>query len=379
MTRLYLDHAASSPLRPVARDALLEAYTRSHANPSSAHGEGRAARRLLEEARERLAAALGCARDEILFTSGGTEANALALRATPPGSVIAAPAIEHPSLLRAAEAHGSWRRLPVDGDGRLHVGSDDLRGAALVSAALANHELGTLQDLPALVALSEPLGVPVHTDATQAFGRTPFEFARLGVRLLSVTAHKIGGPVGIGALVVARGTSIRPLWLGGGQEAGLRPGTEPAALAHAFAAVADEAVQQLAERTRRWTELRALLCERLLALDPTCVVHGSVHTIPNTLDVSFPGRPGDALVHRLDLEGVAVSHGAACSTGSLEPSPVLLALGLDEDLARSSLRVSFGPDDTREHVEEFTRRLEHALRDVRTRVAKKFSRDARVE
>lgn len=344
MRRIYLDHNATCPLRAEARAALLAALDAAGGNPGSAHAEGRAARRMLEDARERLAAAVGAQRDEVVFTSGGTEANALALRAAGAGVVAHSP-LEHPSLLRPLAARGGARALPVDRWGRVDPAALAGTDAALVTLALANNETGVVQDVAALARMAHAAGARVHCDASQALGKWPLSFRDLEVDLLTLSAHKAGGPVGIGALLVRKGTPVSPLLLGGEQEGGLRAGTEAAALAAAFAAAAAVAVAQLPEAAPRWARWMRELRAGLQAAEPGMAVNSPEDDgrLPNTLNASFPGRSGAVLVQRLDLEGLAVSHGSACSSGAQRPSAVLLALGLGEERARGALRFSCGP------------------------------------
>ena len=371
MRRIYLDHNATCPLRANAREALAAAEELPLGNPSSAHEEGRRARRLLEEARERLAAAVGCARDELVFTSGGTESNVLALRAAGDGLVLHAP-IEHPSVLRPLAARGAARALPVDGWGRVDPAAIARTAGgerpALLSVALANHETGVVQDVAALARAAHAAGALAHCDASQALGKWPLSFRDLDADLVTLSAHKLGGPPGVGALLVRKGTPLVPLLLGGEQEGGARAGTEPAALAVAFAAAAEEAVAQRAAAAARWRAWIAALRAGLRELEPALQWNSPEdEVLPNTLNASFPGRSGAVLVQRLDLEGVAVSHGSACATGSRQPSPVLLALGADERRARGALRFSVGPANAEGDVDEALARLRRALRDVAPR------------
>jgi cysteine desulfurase len=368
--RIYLDHNATCPLRANAREALHAAEELLLGNPSSAHEEGRRARRLLEDARERLAAAVGCERDEVVFTSGGTESNTLALRAVA-GLVLHAP-IEHPSVLRPLEARGEARALPVDEWGRVDPGAIARAAggerAALVSVALANHETGVVQDVPALARAAHAAGARLHCDASQALGKWPLSFRDLDADLVTLSAHKVGGPPGMGALLVRKGLPVLPLLLGGEQEGGARAGTEASALAAAFAAAAEEAVAQRASAALRWRAWVATLRAGLRALEPAiCWNSPEDEGLPNTLNASFPGRSGAVLVQRLDLEGVAVSHGSACASGSRRPSPVLLALGADERRARGAVRFSVGPANAEGDAEEALARLQRALRDVAPR------------
>jgi cysteine desulfurase len=361
--RVYLDHNATCPLREVARRELERAWSTPLGNPSSAHADGRRARQLLEEARERLAAAVGAERDEIVFTSGGTESNALALAATR-GSLAVAP-IEHPSVLREAERRGA-QRLGVDRWGRVDAGS--LPRVSLLSVALANHETGVVQEVRLLARAAHAAGALLHTDCSQALGKWPLSFHDLEADLLTLSAHKAGGPVGVGALLVRKGTRVTPLLLGGEQEGGLRAGTEPAALACAFAAAAEEAVARREQDAALWRGWRAELAAGVRALAPEAVLNSPEDAVlPNTLNVSFPGRPGAALVQRLDLEGVSASHGSACASGARRPSPVLLAMGADEARAAGALRFSFGPANVVGDVELTLARLALTLRDVARR------------
>jgi len=374
MRRLYLDHNASCPLRPEARAAMQEALEDPLAgNPSSAHADGRRARARLEAARETLAAMLDCSRDELVFTSGGTESNTLALgTAAPHEHVLYAP-IEHPSLLEPLRDRPHAVALRVDGNGL--IDPDELPRHAplrpsLVTAALANHELGVVQDLPRLVAAAHALGARFHCDASQAAGRLPLSFRALGVDLMTVSAHKLGGPVGIGALVVRIGTPLRALLRGGEQEGGLRAGTEAVALAAGFAAAASRATVELPVAAPRWRAWCAALRSEIARMEPDAVFNSPAHDgLPNTLNVSFPGRPGSSLVYRLDIEGASVSHGSACASGSLKPSPVLLACGASDDRARGALRISFGPVNSPDDLAEFGPRLARALAAVSPRVA----------
>lgn len=364
MTRVHLDHNATTPLRPEAREVLLDTLDRLQGNPSSVHTAGRAARALLDDARERTAAALGVGEDEVLFTSGGTESNNLALLGTlrprGPGAALVTTTAEHSSVLRPAErlerAGHPVLRAPVDDAARpdLEALLEGAQGAALVSVGAANNEVGTVTPLAHLAAsLAERYGARrplLHTDGVQALGRVPLALAEWGIDLASFSAHKVGGPVGSGVLVIRAGTGIEGVQVGGSQEAGLRAGTENVAAAAAGALAMELAVaerKEYAERTRRltsslWQEVRAALPDACLLGPPI----DSDERLPNTLNVLLPGVDGRVLVTRLDLEGLEASAGSACASGSLEPSHVLLAMGLDSEHARSGLRVSLGRTTT---------------------------------
>lgn len=364
-SRVYLDHNASTPLRPEARAVLVSLFAEPGlGNPSSAHAEGRRARDLLEAAREDLADLVGCPRDALVFTSGGTESNALALTAaSADDETLAVTATSHPSALAAAGGHPRSVVLRVTSDGAPRL--DELpAGRGLLSLSTANHETGHVQDVEAIAGVMHQQQWRLHADACQALGRMPLRCPPGGADLVSLASHKLGGPVGIGALVVHAADGLRPILRGGGQEAGLRAGTEAAVLASAFAAAARAAVADLSGTHERWAACRAWLAVAIRDADPTAVFHSPEDGLPNTLAVSFPARRGSSLVHRLDLEGCAVSHGSACASGSLQPSPVLLALGAGEDAARSVVRISMGHGTTLEHVQRFVVALRRALASV---------------
>ncbi len=351
---IYLDHNATTPLRPEARLALLTVLDAAAGNPSSAHAAGRVARAALERARRTIGAALDVPAATVCFTSGATEANNLALFGAVPvpaaAHVIAAP-IEHASVLaplRELERRGArltW--LPVDAAGRVRaadVAAALTPATALVSVGWANGEIGTVQPIAAIAALCRARGVLLHVDAAQALGKVAIEVACAD--LCTLSAHKLGGPVGIGALLARRGVALRPLGWGGEQERGLRPGTENAAGAAAFAAVLTE---------RRLGDGMATLRDRLWAAAaalPGVTRHGPEHDgLPNTLCISFAGLAGEAVVAALDLEGVAASVGSACAAGSGEPSPVLQALGCDAATARGGVRFSLGSTTTQLEID----------------------------
>lgn len=369
MKHLYLDHNATCPLRDSAWEALLSARQMGLGNPGSAHFHGQRARHLLDDSRERLAGVLACESDEIVFTSGGTESNALALQAHTTGIAAYCPT-EHPSVLRQMSNSSATTPLPIDGAG--HIKEEAVEhitpNVGFVTVALANHETGATQNLAPLVVATRNAHALFHSDACQALGRIPLSFRDLGVDLLSLSAHKVGGPVGVGALLVRKGLNIPPLFLGGGQEAGLRPGTEAVGLIASFVAAAEEAVLLQEASAKRHAEERATLLEGLRALCPDLLVNTPLPgSISNTLNISFPGRSGPGLVHRMDLEGVSLSHGSACASGSLEPSPVLLALGANEERAGSALRVSFGPAFEPGDLPQLLARFSKALQGVTRR------------
>jgi len=373
--RVYLDHNASTPLRPEARALWLEVSDSVGANPSSLHASGRRARAYVDEARERVARALKASEDEILFTSGGTEANNLALQgaaaAAGGGAGLVTTAAEHSAVL---ETSRSLERLghplfvlEVDRNGRpdLTALGDVLERErpALVSVMAANNEVGSLPDLPAVAAiLADGRGrTPTfHTDAVQALGRIPVDLAGWGVDLASFSAHKLGGPKGVGVLWRKTGTPLAPTTYGGGQQQALRPGTEDVAGIAAAGLVIERAVREQEELARDTAALVSLLWDEIRTALPGVRLIGPAldePRLPNTLALLVPGADGKVLVTRLDLEGLEVSAGSACASGSIEPSHVLLAMGYDEDQARSGLRLSLGRNTSREECKHVARLL----------------------
>ncbi len=363
--RAYLDWNASAPLRPEAREALLRALDR-FGNPSSPHREGREARNLVEASREGVADFLGCGPGEVVFTSGGTEANNLALAAlaaASPRQIFAAPRIEHPSVLRPLEAlaRQGWtaRWLPVGEDGRAELAgvAPDLGFGALQAA---NGETGALQPLGLAAETFGALSIPWHCDGVQAWGRVPLCPRALGCATAALSGHKLGAPKGIGALFVRSGTPVEPLLRGGPQERGRRAGTENVAGIAALAAACRAAAADR-DADARWTsELRERLVAGAREVFSGLWVNGPEdrdQRLPNTASLSFPGLEGEVLVQALDLAGVAVSAGSACASGAGGPSEVLAAMGLPPWRARGALRVSLGPTTWPEEVERFLAEL----------------------
>lgn len=385
----YLDHAATSPLRPEAR----EAWIRAHevvGNPSSIHGAGQSARRLLEDARERLAVLLGADPIEIVFTSGGTEAVNLALKGlwwarSAGAEAIVLPDGEHHATVDVVEwlsrfAGAQARSVPLDEIGRIGVAefAAAARGAAVATALAANNEIGTVNDIPALAAAASAAGIPFHVDAIAALGRVPVSFrdwrgsatGSAGLVALSVAAHKVGGPVGVGALVVSRHARIEPLLHGGGQQRGLRAGTQDVAGSVAFAAALDAAE---AEREREQERLGGLSDRLIRGIRETVTgaevlgppAHGSTARLAGNVHVLFPGAAGETLLFLLDQAGIAVSTGSACQAGVAEPSHVVLALGRTPAEARQVLRFSLGRTSTPSDVDAVLRHLPEAVRRAR--------------
>jgi cysteine desulfurase len=374
MDPIYLDNNATTPLVPAVWEAMRPFLTDVYGNPASAHRAGRRARQALEDAREQTAAVLGAHADEVLFTSGATEANNLALfglAGEAPGHVISSP-IEHPSVLeplhRLAERGFAIGWLPVDAAGV--VRAETLAGllrteTRLVSVMLANNETGALQPVRELCAAVGG-DVAFHCDAVQAVGKLPVPFHDLGVTALTLSAHKFHGPKGVGALLLRRGAKLRPQLWGGHQQRGKRPGTEPVALAVGLTA----ALQQWQrEHETRWADvlrLRERFLARLRAEAAPVVLNGpEVGGVPHTVNVSFPGCRAESLLMNLDLAGVCCSTGSACSSGSLLPSPVLKAMGVPEEVLHSAMRFSLSALLTEAEVDEAVRRITAAVARLR--------------
>jgi cysteine desulfurase len=372
MRPIDLDHNATTPTRPAVWDAVRAA---PDGNPSSAHRTGRAARRALDDARERVASLLGCEPDEVTFTGGATEANNLAAFGMAyrggwlvgdTAHVVASP-LEHPSVIEPLKRLGhrgtSMCWLPVSGAGVVDAAAlaapPDTRFATVM---LANHETGAVQPVRAVVEALP--GIPVHTDAAQAVGKMPVNVRELGVAALTASGHKFGGPKGVGLLVLRRGTPFTPTVFGGHQQAGRRPGTEPVPLAVGLAVALELAVRELAETRARWAALRERFWGALQAAAPV-VCNSPADGLPSTLNVSFPGVRADLLLMALDLAGVACSAGSACSSGSLLPSPVLRAMGLPDEVVRSAVRFSFGRDTDFADIDEAAGRIGPAVRRLR--------------
>ncbi len=343
--RTYLDHNATSPLRPVVKEAMRAAMD-VDGNASSVHREGRAARKLLDDSREIIARELGVIAPMIIFTSGGSEANNVAIKSAPVERILVS-AIEHPAVIEAAKASGkSVVYVPVTTDGvvdlkalaELLVGSK-----ALVSVMLANNETGVIQPIREIVSLAQAHGALVHTDAVQAFGKMPVNFGLLGVDMMTIAAHKVGGPTAIGALVVRDGLPLEPLVHGGGQELRRRAGTENLVAIAGFAAVAKE----------NHLSIKVLRDQLEEALESAVIFGGDAPRLPNTTYFSQPGMSAETLLMNFDLEGVAVSSGSACSSGKVTKSHVLTAMGIAPELAKGAIRVSLGWNTTSEHIEHF--------------------------
>jgi cysteine desulfurase len=367
--RIYLDWNATAPLRPAARAAMLAAFDQL-GNPSSVHAEGRAARHLVENAREEVAALVGADARNVIFTSGGTEANALAL--TPaierpgrkePLTRLLVSAIEHPSVRSGSRfAQDSVEEIAVSGDGVVDLAdlarrlAEPGRGPALVSIMHANNETGVLQPIAAAADQVHAAGGVLHVDAVQTAGRIPCDIKALKADLVTVSSHKIGGPQGVGAVVKAAEALhfADPLLKGGGQERGSRAGTENVAAIAGFGAAAREAAGGLAEEGRRVAALRQRLEAGLREIMPGTVIFGAAaERLPNTTLFAVPGQKAEAALIALDLAGIAASSGSACSSGKVTASHVLRAMGVAPGLAAGAVRLSLGRNTTETEVEDF--------------------------
>ena len=382
MDRIYLDHNATSPTDPRVAETLCEALRSPYANPASQHEEGRRARRVIDRAAIELARHFGADIEtsgaRLIFTSGGTEANNLALLGLcgPPPARLIVSSIEHPSVLEAAaELSGRGYQvdlLPVDRRGVVRLERLEsllAQPARLVSIMLANHETGAIQPVAEAAEICRQHGVLLHTDAVQAAGKLPVDFHQLGVAALSLSAHKLGGPVGIGALLLAAGTNIKPLLFGGSQQLGIRPGTEPVALALGMQQTYDIWLAEGERTSQRLRSLRDHFESQLQAALPNIVVHSSATPrLPHVSCVSFPGADRQALHLALDMAGVACSTGSACQSGSSRASHVLRAMGLEPSLWDSALRFSLGPRTTPAELDEAVQRIVGCYNNLRVRI-----------
>jgi cysteine desulfurase len=364
MKRIYLDHNATTPIRSEVLTAMMPYLTEDYGNASSIHAFGQDARGAVEQARGQVAALVGTPAADIMFTSGGTESNNHAIL----GAVAAAPgqskhvittAIEHVAVLDACRALAKQgielTILPVSRDGL--VNPEDVRSAirpetVLITIMLANNEIGVIEPIEEIGKIAEEKGIVFHADAVQAAGKIPIDVEKLGVDLLSISAHKFSGPKGVGALYVRKGTQLAPLLFGGHSERDRRPGTEDVAAIAGMGKAAELAVSSLREDSARVGNLRDWLERGLLDRVPHAWVNGArVPRVPNTANLTFPYIEGESMVIALDLKGIACSTGAACSSGAVEPSHVLLALGLAPEDARATLRLSLGHQTTEDEID----------------------------
>jgi cysteine desulfurase len=370
---IYLDHNATTKPHPEVVELMTRHWRDSFANAGSRYAAGRRARQVLEASRESMAAILGADPDEIVFTSGGTEANNMAilgLATGAPGTIVLT-AAEHPAVIevcRHLQSRGwQFEFLPVDSEGllrlpdwiaaannsnphsELRTPNSELR---LVTVILAHNETGVIQDVAPLAAMCEARGIPIHLDAAQAVGKIPVNFHGLRVTSLALNARKFQGPGGIGALLIRRGAKLTPSSFGGHQERGLRPGTEAVPLVAGMARALELCTANQERQMANVRTLRDRLEQKLAAACPPVVVNGSrSRRLPNTLNVSFPGADGEAVLVALDLEGIACSLGSTCASGSAEPSPALLAMNCPREVWRSAIRFSLGADNTADEID----------------------------
>ena len=379
MDRIYLDYAATAPLLPEVMDAMLPFFVSRFGNPSGIHGTGRDARKAVEEARRQTAEVLGAESREICFTSCGSESDNLAIQGTAyalqeKGRHLITTSIEHPAVLntcRWLEKQGFMvTYLQPDRDGI--VSPDTVRNAVrpdtiLVSVMTANNEIGTVEPVNEIGRICRELGVVFHTDAVQAVGLLPLKAEKMNADLISLSAHKFHGPKGIGALYIRKGTRLEPLIRGGSQESGRRAGTEnvPGIVGLGKAiAIAEKEREENAERIRK---LRDLLAESVMNAVPDAKINGHMkYRLPNNCHFSFPGVESEALLLRLDLEGIAASGGSACTSGSMEPSHVLQAIGLDDELTKGSIRLTLGRETTSEEIRKTAQVLPDIVKDLQS-------------
>jgi cysteine desulfurase len=370
----YFDNNSTTALKTEVLEAMLPFMTNQHGNATSRHSFGRTARAAIEHAREQVAAAVGAYANQIVFTSGGTEANNFAVHGIcnnlEPAQILMS-AIEHPCVSRPAvamQARG-WKANSIQVDANCNIEMTHLQKLLLtptnlVSVMLANNETGAIQDIAAIAKLAREHKAFMHTDAVQALGKIPVDFFALGVHAMTVSSHKIGGPLGAGALVIDKRIDIQPLLYGGGQERGLRSGTENLAAIVGFGVACELAVKNLTAFDMHTEALRKHLEVGLQKLNAVIFGQESIR-ISNTSFFAFPNIDGETLVIALDKAGFAVASGSACSSDSDEPSHVLLAMKVDEDLARGAVRVSFGMHNTIEQVSRFLNALEQELSRLR--------------
>ena len=376
---IYMDNAATTAVRPEVLDAMLPFFTQHYGNPSSIHSVGRDAKRAVENARRQVAAALGAQSQEIYFTAGGSESDNWAIRSAAEmlekkGKHIITSSVEHHAVLHTCEyleKHRGYRvtYLPVDDTGR--VNPADVKNAiaedtVLITIMAANNEIGTLQPIEEIGRIAKEAGVLFHTDAVQAVGAIPIDLRTLPVDMLSLSAHKFHGPKGVGALYIRKGVRMNNLIYGGAQERNLRAGTENLASIVGLGKAIEIAVAELPEYAARMTRLRDRLIDGILAEIPETRLNGHrTERLPANVNVSVRFIEGESLLMRLDLAGVEGSSGSACTSGSLDPSHVLLAIGLPHEIAHGSLRLSLGIENTEEDVDYVLEALPGIVKDLR--------------
>lgn len=378
--RVYLDNAATTPIRPEVLECYIDTL-KLIGNPSSVHSSGQQVRQVLEEARESLAKSLDCDRSEVLFTSGGTESDNLAIKGIywqrrdedPDRNIVISAGTEHHGVIDPIEwleAHegAEVQLVPVNFQGELDLAwlakylEENHSKVALISLMWANNETGVVTDVKAVTTLANAFGIPVHSDAVAAFGHLPTSFKDSGLAAMSISAHKLGGPVGIGALIVSRATKLVSIIHGGGQERGMRSGTMNAPAAKAFALAAEIAVTTLDEERARLAVIKKNLVEKAKTINVS-LGHTAeqADTLPNIVHFTLAGGSGDSLLFLLDQEGISVSTGSACQAGVNRPSHVLIAMGRTEDEAKGCLRITLGHESTEADIEALLASLPKAI------------------
>jgi len=357
---IYFDHNATTPIDDRVLEAMLPFLTSFYGNPSSLYRHGRIVRSAIDTAREQVAALVDAPLSQVIFTSGGTESNNLALATLPAQGRLAISEIEHPSItepaLRLKYLGSTLNIINVDTNGLVtQAAIEDLidKKPDLVSIMMANNETGVIQDLAPYVQKLRANDIIVHTDAVQALGKIPVSFNRLGVHLMSLSSHKIYGPKGCGALLFEKGMEINPVFLGGGQEQGLRAGTENVAAIVGFGKAAELVKTELSKRSEQLLALRTLLEAHLATIPGLTIFARQANRLPNTIQFGIPGIDGEMLLMKLDQKAIAVSSGSACASGGRIPSPILIAMGIEAGLAKSAIRISLGMANTEIEVLEF--------------------------
>lgn len=359
---IYFDHNATTPIDERVIEAMLPYLNTFYGNPSSLYRAGRMTRSAIDTAREQVATLVDAHPAQIIFTSGGTEANNLALKSAKPNSRIAVSAIEHPSIIEPAgriKQQNDFIVIPVDAQGLISSSSvqELFQDTKFISIMLANNENGSIQDIQGFTKLLKNKEVIIHTDAVQAIGKIPVSFSQLGVDLMSLSSHKIYGPKGCGALVVNKGIDIEPLFMGGGQENAWRAGTENVASIVGFGKASELVLLEMEQRTEHCLRIKKKLEQELKTLPGLMIFSEEVERLPNTVQFGMQGIDGEMLLMQLDQKNIAVSSGSACNSGGGKASSVLTAMGIDNQLAKSAIRVSLGKANTDKEVAEFIKVL----------------------
>ncbi|MGJ8619917.1 MAG: cysteine desulfurase family protein [Methylophilaceae bacterium] len=378
MANVYFDHNSTTALKPAVLEAMLPFMANQHGNPTSQHSYGRHARDAIEQARRQVAQAVGAQASQVVFTASGTEANNFAITGIASNlekAQLLSSSIEHPCVSRPALAmqQYGWKTNTIKVDSNCQLDFDDLQSkleapTSLISCMLANNETGAIQDVKKVVAFAAKNKTLVHTDAVQALGKMHIDFTELGIHAMTISSHKIGGPLGAGALVLNKRVDIQPLLYGGGQEKGLRSGTENIAAIVGFGVACELATATVSDFVSHTKALRQRLEAGLLSMNATIFAQ-QAERLPNTSFFAFNNIEGETLVTALDKLGFAVASGSACSSASSEPSHVLLAMDVDDDLARGAIRVSLSSSNTQEQIDKFLIALKQALQDLRQMTA----------